>query len=374
MELGGRVITRAGEGAIAFIGETQFSSGTWLGIILDEPNGKNDGSVQGVQYFKTSDKKGLFVRKEQVQLKSPGGRGATVKTGRDGMVSRARTGIKRESMGAAGQTGSVRGPSGPSRSNTRVSMTPSFERSNSGLRQTDTETKRRQSMAASSSISSRPDSRASAVRESASTPEVSTPNTPKSGLPQEEPPKFAEPVTQQKQEEPVPIAASTSTKVEPGVSLAEFMAAKAQAKDWKSRCDSLQIKRREDTAKIRDAERLKVQLEGLKATNTRLTASLKDINKKYESQVKLYEEKMDETSDAAEAIENAVLEKEMAEAKMEEVEEELANLKEKLEEVETDYEILRERFGGFDTFCRKTFASSNSSRRRINVFWKILKR
>lgn len=39
-------------GVIAFIGKTSFAAGKWIGVILDEPKGKNDGSVQGVEYFK----------------------------------------------------------------------------------------------------------------------------------------------------------------------------------------------------------------------------------------------------------------------------------------------------------------------------------
>lgn len=38
-------------GYIQFLGETQFAPGQWAGIVLDEPIGKNDGSVAGVRYF-----------------------------------------------------------------------------------------------------------------------------------------------------------------------------------------------------------------------------------------------------------------------------------------------------------------------------------
>lgn len=50
-------------GTVSFIGETQFSNGEWIGIILQTPDGKNDGSVDGVRYFECERLYGLFVRR-----------------------------------------------------------------------------------------------------------------------------------------------------------------------------------------------------------------------------------------------------------------------------------------------------------------------
>ncbi|XP_054468649.1 CAP-Gly domain-containing linker protein 1 isoform X1 [Anoplopoma fimbria] len=49
-------------GQVQFIGGTQFAPGQWAGIVLDEPIGKNDGSVAGVRYFQCEDGKGIFTR------------------------------------------------------------------------------------------------------------------------------------------------------------------------------------------------------------------------------------------------------------------------------------------------------------------------
>ena len=41
---------------MAFVGLTKFAAGEWVGVNLDEPQGKNDGTVQGVSYFKVRPK------------------------------------------------------------------------------------------------------------------------------------------------------------------------------------------------------------------------------------------------------------------------------------------------------------------------------
>ena len=50
IRIGARVTVpskNVGKGTIAFIGETKFAKGEWIGIILDEKKGKNNGTIQG---------------------------------------------------------------------------------------------------------------------------------------------------------------------------------------------------------------------------------------------------------------------------------------------------------------------------------------
>uniref|UniRef100_G1LF36 CAP-Gly domain containing linker protein family member 4 n=1 Tax=Ailuropoda melanoleuca TaxID=9646 RepID=G1LF36_AILME len=62
LKLGDRVII-AGQkvGTLRFCGTTEFASGQWAGIELDEPEGKNNGSVGKIQYFKCAPKYGIFA-------------------------------------------------------------------------------------------------------------------------------------------------------------------------------------------------------------------------------------------------------------------------------------------------------------------------
>ncbi|PKI85272.1 hypothetical protein MVES1_001230 [Malassezia vespertilionis] len=70
IQVGARCIVSRGDasedfarrGTIHFVGTTQFAPGAWVGIVYDEPVGKNDGSVQGTRYFDAAPKHGGFVR------------------------------------------------------------------------------------------------------------------------------------------------------------------------------------------------------------------------------------------------------------------------------------------------------------------------
>ena len=73
-------------GTVAYVGATQFAPGKWIGdtlkvdthsksifsffsgLILEGPQGKNDGSVQGKSYFSCAENHGMFVRPTQIKV------------------------------------------------------------------------------------------------------------------------------------------------------------------------------------------------------------------------------------------------------------------------------------------------------------------
>uniref|UniRef100_A0A672NU61 CAP-Gly domain-containing protein n=1 Tax=Sinocyclocheilus grahami TaxID=75366 RepID=A0A672NU61_SINGR len=68
VQLGERVLVVGQRtGVVRYYGKTSFAPGFWLGIELDKPSGKNDGSVGGVRYFSCPPKHGVFAPPSRVQ-------------------------------------------------------------------------------------------------------------------------------------------------------------------------------------------------------------------------------------------------------------------------------------------------------------------
>lgn len=71
IEVGQRCEVQPGarRGRVGFVGEVQFAVGHWVGVILDEPLGRNDGSVKGKRYMKDCPANhGIFAHPKKVKV------------------------------------------------------------------------------------------------------------------------------------------------------------------------------------------------------------------------------------------------------------------------------------------------------------------
>ncbi|KAG8132852.1 hypothetical protein E2320_010697 [Naja naja] len=71
--IGDRVlVSNVYPGTLKFKGWTNFDKGFWAGVELDEPEGNNNGSYNGIQYFDCKEKHGIFAPPQKISLFSKG--------------------------------------------------------------------------------------------------------------------------------------------------------------------------------------------------------------------------------------------------------------------------------------------------------------
>ncbi|XP_038584894.1 dynactin subunit 1 isoform X7 [Micropterus salmoides] len=289
------VIGKGQRGTVAYIGNTLFASGKWVGVILDEAKGKNDGTVQGKRYFTCEENHGIFVRQSQIQLVDDGADTTSPETPEPG-------------------TGKV-----PKR---EILETPKSTKLTTARRP-------KPSRPAGTGGKGAASGSASASAGEISSSEPSTPaQTP-----------LAAPV--------IPTLHSPGNPPAP-VPSKEEEALRAQVKDLEEKLETLKMKRTDDKAKLKELEKHKIQLEQLQEWKTKmqeqqaeLQKQLKEAKREAKEALEAKEHYMEEMSDTADAIEMATLDKEMAEERAESLQLEVDSLKEKVDELTMDLEILK---------------------------------
>ncbi|XP_063907732.1 dynactin subunit 1 isoform X2 [Zophobas morio] len=336
------------QGVVAFVGPTNFASDTWIGLKLDEPRGKNNGTVQGVEYFKCEEKHGLFVKPTQVIPLDDHGK--PIKEFAEPRTRHSSVGTKPKPTTVRRKSSPQKRPPSLSASSSRQSLADSRQ-SLSGSRQSLAGS--RQSLGGSRShlaspVVEKPDTaeHASQIPKRASFIETGFVETLK--------PQFTP--GQVITTTPTPIT-SVEEKINMIQLQQEMENRNQQIRDLNEKLDTLKIKRQEDKEKLKEFDKLKIQLEQLIEFKSKimevqasLQRELQRAKQEAKDAVEAKETHADEVADLAEAVEMATLDKEMAEEKAETLQLELEVCREKLEEVTLDLRILKtemqERSGG----------------------------
>ncbi|KAI5607351.1 dynactin 1a, partial [Silurus asotus] len=309
------VIGKGQRGTVAYVGATLFASGKWVGVILDEPKGKNDGTVQGKAYFTCKENHGIFVRQSQIQLIEDGGSSAT-------------------------------SPDTPESGIARVPRKEVAETPGRGSKQWNTPGRLSYSNSLPSLIMVRP----KAPKVPHTSPNVVVQlNLSGSVLVENEPATPSQSALGAPMM-PQPSRATSETPSSTAVSISskEEEALRAQVKDLEEKLETLRMKRTEDKAKLKELEKHKIQLEQLQEWKIKiqeqqneLQKQLKEAKKEAREAQESKDHYMEEMADTADAIEMATLDKEMAEERVESLQQEVESLKEKVEELTMDLEILK---------------------------------
>ncbi|CAK9794755.1 Dynactin subunit 1 [Anthophora plagiata] len=307
------------QGVIAYIGHPNFASGKWIGVILDEPKGKNNGTIKNQSYFKCAENHGMFVRQSQLILldeagnrtepASPSSAGSSATTPDEISAARARSRLNSSRLSLAG------------------SRTLLSARSTESL---------------SGSQHERKDGGESLIPAPTSTKRASFIET---GFVETLKPQFVP-------GQVMAGSAAAANVVEEKLSHLQLQQEnenlKSQVRDLTEKVETLRVKRMQDKERMKDFEKTKLQLDQLIEFKTKVMESQASLQRELQRARQeareahaAREQFQEEMADLAETVEMATLDKEMAEEKAETLQIELEQLKEKVEEQTLDLEILR---------------------------------
>uniref|UniRef100_A0A670ZS60 Dynactin subunit 1 n=3 Tax=Pseudonaja textilis TaxID=8673 RepID=A0A670ZS60_PSETE len=321
LKVGARVevIGKGHRGTVAYVGATLFATGKWVGVILDEAKGKNDGTVQGRRYFTCEENHGIFVRQSQIQVFEDGADTTSPETPE---ASASRVPKRGRVFGFFSLLGGGGLPLKPKK------VVPLFSRAHETVVPKPTRT----GSSATSSSTAGLSGSASASAGEMSSSEPSTPAQTPLAAPMVPVPALASPVA--------PPAILSPTKEEESL--------RGQVRDLEEKLETLKMKRNEDKAKLKELEKYKIQLEQVQEWKSKmqeqqaeLQKRLKEAKKEAKEALEAKERYMEEMADTADAIEMATLDKEMAEERAESLQQEVDSLKEKVEDLTMDLEILK---------------------------------
>ncbi|KAG6794915.1 dynactin subunit 1 isoform X1 [Apis mellifera caucasica] len=358
------------QGVIAYIGHSSFAPGKWIGVILDEPKGKNNGTIKGQSYFKCAENHGMFVRQSQLILldeagnrtepASPSSAGSNATTPDETSAARARSRLNSISTRRRNEPTAVRRKTSPAHTRQQSDKLSGSRLSLAGSR---TLLSAPSTESLSGSHHERKDGGESLIPAPTSTKGASfVEKSPSTSSPPGKKPKaqddhnntgFVE--TLKPQFVPGQVmagSAAAANVVEEKLSHLQLQQEnenlKSQVRDLTEKVETLRVKRMQDKERIKDFEKTKLQVDQLIEFKTKVMESQASLQRELQRARQeareahaAREQFQEEMADLAETVEMATLDKEMAEEKAETLQIELEQLKEKLEEQTLDLEILR---------------------------------
>ncbi|XP_055637858.1 dynactin subunit 1 isoform X2 [Toxorhynchites rutilus septentrionalis] len=370
-------------GSIAYIGMTSFAVGKWIGVILDEPKGKNNGSIKGQTYFTCEENYGMFVRPTQLIYLDDAGNpieNSDVQTPEEKPRSRlSSAGSVRSLASVPGSTSSfaakptaVRRKSPvkqPQSKRASMSMTLSSSSSRLSLNRSTS------SLGSKTHLASPANERPSAGsgQSSIPTPVSSIPTMVKASDRYESiqkshisPPEslqtskrasfvetgFVETLKPQFTPGQSLTSPSPAPSTEDRIHLLQLQQEvedlRTQNKDLVEKLETLKIRRAEDKERLREFDKLKTQFDQLVEFKSKMMDAHSQLQRDYQrakqdakDAIEARDLHIEEMAELSENVELITLDKEMAEMKADTLAMELETSKERIEELTLDLEILK---------------------------------
>ncbi|KAG0047137.1 hypothetical protein BGZ83_007752 [Gryganskiella cystojenkinii] len=385
VEVGGNL------GYVRYAGTTSFANGRWVGIELDLPRGKNSGILQGRRYFDCRTDHGVFVRASQVHivpedntsgahpaettgrssrpLSTIGSRSTSTLANRQSVTGARPSSVRIAGTASSPAAGSSSAASRLSRPPVRRTTEPAVPESPVGSRRIRVPHAQREE---GTIATERPGSSTPTLnglqhsqqqqqqhhqREVSMTSEENEQMLEQERqlqleLEQEEEALAQDQLQREQQQGFAPLSASSSSvALAANLGPAQRMEATVPLKEYEELRIKLRIlesKRGEDREKLKEAERVKEESEQFLSHRTKLQAKLAEFQQEVRDAKRGAKEAMAERdlfeskyNDLADSMEVAVLDKEMAEEKAENLQHEVNMLKEKVDEMHVDLDVLQ---------------------------------
>ncbi|XP_034655972.1 dynactin subunit 1 [Drosophila subobscura] len=337
-------------GTVAYVGMTSFAVGKWVGVVLDEPKGKNSGSIKGQQYFQCDENCGMFVRPTQLRVVAP---------------APGDSGGKRSSEDVSGVTPTAQ-PTKARLSSSRTSLSSSRQ-SLVGSRTQLTASLSERTGSSSSIAAARKslapqnskdrESSSASLAEAAAGGNGSHASSKRASFVET---GFLEILKPQFTPSQPMRSPSFTTLPNPGVaSTSEDKAAllesqktsaelQTQLADLTEKLETLKQRRNEDKERMREFDKMKIQFEQLQEFRTKIMAAQASLQKELQrakqetkDAIEAKEQHAQEMAELSDSVEMITLDKEMAEEKADTLQLELESSKERIEELQVDLDLLR---------------------------------
>ncbi|KAI7898739.1 dynein associated protein-domain-containing protein [Cokeromyces recurvatus] len=330
LKVGMRAQVQGKMGWIRFVGITSFQTGKWIGIELDEPQGKNSGVVQGKRYFECKTNHGVFVRPSQVKLIHNPSLTTTTTTTSMSPLEQETSSLTTKAIPSSSRISRL--PNLMNRKSSTilstqpksVSITPKKNKtplmSQNNVQQEEMEVNKEEDSSLSVSEEIIPSS-------SSSSSITTTTTAAAAALP---------PPPQQSYGSLLSIH-----KSDPIISFKEY-------EELRLKLKILEAKRQEDRERYREYEKIKEEAEQFLTLRNKLQDKISELQRELRETRRELKESNDEKenyevkyNDVIESLEMITLDKEVAEERAEHLQQEVNVLKDKIEEIGVDLDVLR---------------------------------